>query len=129
MGRKTDYTVELADKICELLAGGLSMRKICAKADMPSRQTVMAWQAENPDFLTKCARAWEMKADHEFDRMDEIEQKVLSGKIKVDAARVVLGSMQWRLERMKPRTYAPVQLEKQIDDREHVVTGGLPADD
>ena len=50
VGRPTTYNQETADKICELIARGMSLRAICASADMPAGGTVHRWLAEHQDF-------------------------------------------------------------------------------
>ena len=99
------YSDELAERICEQLADGQSLRAICAADGMPDRTTVMRWQASNPDFATKCARAREAQADHLFEGMAEIEDGVLSGAVDAQAARVVLSSQQWRASKLRPKVY------------------------
>lgn len=128
MGRKTDYNQALADRIVRLLSG-ISLRAVCRIKGIPSRSTIERWKIEHPEFAAKCLRAWEIKADANFDEMEVIERGVLDGKVKVDAARVVLSSMQWRLSKMRPRVYAVDKAEKELDDRNFTVTGGLPDND
>jgi len=99
------YSDELAERICEQLADGQSLRAICAADGMPDRTTVMRWQASNPEFATKCARAREAQADHLFEGMAEIESGVLSGAVDAQAARVVLSSQQWRASKLRPKVY------------------------
>lgn len=43
MPRGTDYTPELGDLICALIAEGQSLRKICKLDDMPHISTVLLW--------------------------------------------------------------------------------------
>ena len=59
MGRPCDFTPELVDRICDLLVEGLSLRKICKRADMPSVGTVLRWVAEDrgPGFQMQYALA------------------------------------------------------------------------
>lgn len=44
------YTDQLALKICSRLAAGMSLRKVCRAKDTPSRETVLQWVANKPDF-------------------------------------------------------------------------------
>jgi hypothetical protein len=59
MARPTDYTPELGDQICELLADGMSLRAICQADDMPHRATVFRWLARAglEEFRDQYARA------------------------------------------------------------------------
>ena len=84
---------------------------------MPSRETVRLWLLSEPDFLAIHARARELQAEVQAERMEEVEERVLAGEIDPNAARVVLGSMQWRTERMAPKRWG--------NKVEHAVTGEL----
>lgn len=42
-GRPTDYTEEVGNRICELLAQGKSLNSICKASDMPDDSTVYRW--------------------------------------------------------------------------------------
>ncbi len=59
-GRPSIYSNDLADLICERLACGESLRKICDDKNLPDRSTVIRWLARDPDFATKYARAREI---------------------------------------------------------------------
>jgi hypothetical protein len=72
MGRPSDYTPEMADKICELLADGQSLRMICAAEDMPSTAAVCRWLGKHSEFREQYARAREAQADSLFDEILEI---------------------------------------------------------
>ena len=106
MPRNSDYTDELADEICGLLAEGLSLVKICKIEGMPHRATVTRWMGENADFATKCARTREgPQADYVFDDIARIEEDIESGKIDPNAARVLIASKQWRAQKLAPKKY------------------------
>lgn len=40
LGRPTDYTKDMADKICEKIANGRSLRSICAEDGVPPMKTI-----------------------------------------------------------------------------------------
>jgi hypothetical protein len=42
-GRLSDYTPELATKICERIANGESVRSIVKDEDMPASSTIFRW--------------------------------------------------------------------------------------
>jgi transposase len=104
-GRPSLYTQKLAEEICARLADGESLRAICRDDHMPDRSTVLRWEDAHEDFAAKCARARNWQADHEFDRMHEIECGVLDGSIDPQSARVVLSSKQWRASKLAPKKY------------------------
>lgn len=69
MGRPTDFSQELADRLCERLADGESLRSICEEDEMPNKATVFRWLAKFPDFSDQYARARETQADSLFDEI------------------------------------------------------------
>ena len=81
------------------------MRNICRDNDMPGLSTVMEWLAADEDFRSKYARAREDQADAIFEGMSDIEDSVIAGDLRPDAARVVLESRRWRAEKLKPKRY------------------------
>jgi hypothetical protein len=47
---ETRYTEALAQRLCDRLAAGWSLRAACRDAAMPSRHTVAKWAEQRPDF-------------------------------------------------------------------------------
>lgn len=109
MGRPSLYTPEVAALICERLEGGESLRTICSAEDMPDRGTVNRWLSVYDDFATKYARARVFQADLLEEDMADIEDRTLSGELDPAAARVVLGSKQWRAAKLAPKVYGDKQ--------------------
>jgi hypothetical protein len=58
-----NYTPELADRMCELLAEGVSLRTVCKGEGMPSKATVFRWLRVYPEFLENYSRAKQESAD------------------------------------------------------------------
>lgn len=56
-GRPSKYTEKLAQAICERLACGEPLARICRDEDMPSYSTVNKWIVENKAFSERSARA------------------------------------------------------------------------
>jgi hypothetical protein len=63
LGRPSIYSQELADKICEQIVQGYSMRTICKADDMPCVATIFSWFRTNQPFLEQYEKAKEMQAD------------------------------------------------------------------
>lgn len=63
MGRPSDYTQELADRICAQLAEGISLRTVCKQEDMPDKASVFRWLRIHQDFCDQYAKAKEESAD------------------------------------------------------------------
>jgi hypothetical protein len=56
-GRPSKYTPELADEICERIANGEPLAKICRDERMPSVTTVWRWEEADEKFSQRVARA------------------------------------------------------------------------
>lgn len=72
IGRPSKYSDELAEKICEKIANGRSLRSICAEDGMPTTSTVCKWLIENKEFSEQYARAREKQADYFAEEIIEI---------------------------------------------------------
>jgi hypothetical protein len=62
-GRTPGYDVEIAEKNCERLVNGESLRAICADPAMPARATVFRWLASNQEFRRSYAFARQCHAE------------------------------------------------------------------
>ena len=99
-GRPTTYTEEKADKMCELIAEGMSAVQAC-KSQGVALRSFYAWARDNPEFAAQLTRAREDQADTFADQMCEIadgEPDVQRAKLKIDARK-------WIAARMKPKSW------------------------
>lgn len=113
-GRPSDYTQELADKICEELAQGKSMRTVCHSDEMPAMSTVFKWLREKEGFSEQYVRAKEesTEAMNEImldlgDQAIEFAQSVdpkASGAV-VQAVKLKADNLKWVMSKMKPKKY------------------------
>ena len=102
-GRPSLYSEELAATICELLARGEPLAKICRQDDMPTYSTVRKWEAEKPEFSALSARAKQdgthyladdtlMIADEPLpEDIDEAKVEINHRKLKIDTRMRLIG--------------------------------------
>lgn len=107
----------MADVICERIADGRSLRKICLDEDMPATSSVFKWLGLHPSFAEQYARAREAQADTMADEIldisddgrndtymgdDGIERTdtdvIARSKLRVD-------SRKWLASKMAPKKY------------------------
>jgi hypothetical protein len=105
MGRPSIYSEELANAICERIANGESLRKICRDEGMPDRATIYRWMDSVEGFATKCARSRLLQGDHVEDEIADVIDDTRYGRLDPQAARVVLSGMQWRASKLNPKKY------------------------
>jgi len=120
-GRPSDYSAEIADTICDRLAGGESLRAICADAGMPDRATVSRWLARYEEFRDLYGFARECQAECLVDEIlkiardssrDYVEKRLPDGKMvrvvdheNIARARLRINALKWIAARMAPRKY------------------------
>lgn len=129
MGNKkahTQYSVDLAARICERIAAGEPLTKITASHGMPSYSGVCKWLLEHPEFVEMYARAKEDQADYLADDLISIsdEYPVMDDKGKLDSAWVQwqknrIDVRKWTAAKLKPRKYG----DKVVNEHQ----GGDPA--
>ena len=121
-GRPSKYTNKLADKICQMIAQGQSVRSICAKKDMISMQTFFRWLRENNEFREQYARACEersyMHAEEiieiaddatndymeQHDESDELTGYKLNGE-NIQRSRLRIDTRKWLMSKLNPKVY------------------------
>ncbi len=112
-GRPSVYSSELIDVICERIACGESLRKICEDECMPDRSTVIRWLSKDDNFATKYARAREIQAHVWVDDMYETaksqpERNSITGTLdsaSVTHIRNQVATMQWLAAKLNPKKY------------------------
>ncbi len=129
VGRPSDYTPELASRICEKLTEGWSVRKICREEWAPNASSVFLWLFNNKEFSEQYTKAKEAGADAMQEDLAEIADEAVQMAQDVDpkiagpivqAMKLKADNMKWSMARQKPKKYG---------DKLDVTSGGekLPA--
>lgn len=73
-GRPTKYNKKLADRICQRICNGESLKRICEDDKMPSRNQVHLWllQDDKKDFYYNYERSINVRAENMFDELTDI---------------------------------------------------------
>lgn len=130
MGRPEKFTVAIGDEICERMANGESLLKICKDEHMPTRRTVHRWLLADhevtidgvkqtvkkfPNFCHNYDIAVALRADHMFDEIEEIadeaENVVRKGAEKKSGAyantqRLRVDTRKWYLSKIMPKKFS-----------------------
>lgn len=120
MGIKSTYTQEIADEICQRLAGGESLRTICKDAHLPNRATVHRWLIDNlHGFCDQYTRARDIGLDELADEMLEIADTTEQGVRREDSEegykevredmlghrKLRVDARKWYLSKLAPKKY------------------------
>ncbi len=101
MPRPSSYTQETADIICERVAMGVSLHRICADETMPPEQTVYRWLNDFEAFRENYERARDRRADRFADEIIEIvdeEDDPARARGRMDARK-------WAASKLQPKKY------------------------
>lgn len=101
LGRPTDYTDALADEICERVASGSSIRKICAEEGGPTMSAVFRWLNEHSYFQEQYVRAKEEQAELYADEIVQIADETNDPA----KARLQIDARKWTAMKLKPKKY------------------------
>lgn len=120
VGRPTDYTKELADRICQMLAMGKSMRTVAKEEWSPVMSTMFKWLRENEKFSEQYAHAKQESSDamaeEILDIADETSGDTLiarhgdkvvekPNKEYIQRSRLRVDTRKWLMAKMKPKKY------------------------
>ena len=102
MGKPSTYSDETADILCEELAQGAALYRLCAERDdLPAERTVYQWLEKMPEFAQKYARARERQQDRESDHIIEIADT----EPDPNRARVRIDARKWRASKLAPKRF------------------------
>lgn len=114
VGRPSDYTPELSQKICSRLAEGVSLRTVCLEEDMPALATVFRWLSDKPEFREQYAHAKEQSADAQNEMLLDLGDEAIALSQEVDpkssgavvqAVKLKADNLKWVMSKMKPKKY------------------------
>lgn len=117
------YSQERADRICEMLQKGHSLRQ-AAKAEGVDPSTVLRWKEANPDFAQQYARAREIGYEVDFEQLEELaaEPPPQTASGSTDAGwvqwkRLQIDTKKWALSKKAPKKYGDkVETTHQLGD-------------
>lgn len=117
MARPTDFNQSIADVICERIADGTSLRKICLDDDMPCKASVFTWLNKYPEFSDQYARAREEQAESLADEIIDISDESYNdhdiddnGNVRVNneaiqRSKLRVEARKWVASKLKPKRY------------------------
>lgn len=107
------YTPELAEEICDRIAGGESLRSICDEKRMPAVSCVLQWVVKDTGgFALAYARAREAQGHVHAMEIEEINDKIERGDLDPQQGRVIAENKKWLAERTAPKSFSPTQIIK-----------------
>ncbi|MBL8301533.1 MAG: hypothetical protein JNM26_02045 [Ideonella sp.] len=108
-GRPTDYSEEVAERICLELMNGRALCEITQADDMPAQSTVYKWLLRYPEFVEMYNAGRKFQAETMADRATLMALKGSSVIVDPQAAAVQLNAIKWAAGRLDPRKYGDKQ--------------------
>ena len=117
MSRPSEYTRETADRICERIAAGESVRAITADDEMPGERTIYQWLEAHAEFAQQYARARERQADLYAAEIVEIADDGRRDYVKgedglevpdydhIQRSRLRVDARKWAASKLAPKKY------------------------
>ena len=140
VGRPTDYSPELINEICDRIATGEPLVRICREDGMPRVVTVYRWLNKYPEFSNLYAKAKDAAADTLAEEIQDIADQMPmertdgNGNTQFDGAyiqwmKLRVDARKWVAAKLKPKKYGdrtihagdadnPVQTETTIKANE-----------
>jgi hypothetical protein len=120
MAGVTQFTEDIGNRICERIADGESVRKICLDPAMPAKSTLFKWLYEQKAFSDQYTRAREVQmetmAEEIIDIADDTSQDtktIQKGDHEVEVmnaewinrCRLQVDTRKWLMSKMAPKRY------------------------
>ena len=101
--KRMHYSRELADIICERLASGEMISKICKSDGMPNYTTVKKWYRQHEEFQEMYDQAMEDRGDTYFDKVMETVEE--AGQGEIPQAKLKSDAYKWAAQISNPKQY------------------------
>ena len=120
IGRPSDFSQELADRICAELALGKSLRSVCKSDDTPEISTIFRWLREKEEFSKQYAKAKEESADALLEETMDIADDGSNDWMEtndpdnpgyringesIQRSRLRVDTRKWAMSKLKPKKY------------------------
>jgi hypothetical protein len=114
------YTDALAERICDMLAAGMTVEAICAAAGMPTERQLSKWRRTIPEFDTACDQAMAAQADAHIAMAHDALVKLRKGDMPAADARTIVDGALKLAAAVNPRKYGGLRVQADL------TSGGQP---
>ena len=111
------YSPELADRVCELMIEGVSLRAICEMSGMPARRSIFYWLQNNGEFRERYEIARLMQVEYWAHEIIEIADDTSGDFVinergertvdheNINRARLRVDARKWLMSKLHPQRY------------------------
>jgi hypothetical protein len=130
-GRPTNYSLDLAKEICELLAEGETLTKICKRKDMPCFSAVNKWLHEHKKFMELYQEARLLQADYRAQEIYNLPFECEAAGLDAAYTKLKMDGAKWAASKGNPKLYGDSTQIKHADadgEKINVIVNKLPFD-
>lgn len=110
MARLTEYNLDMAKEVCQLVQDGMNVKAALKTNDaFPSFPTWCKWKRENSELLNLYVNAIQDKAEGVDCSIDETIEELRDGKIEPSAANVIIQTYKWKASKYYPKMFGDKQ--------------------
>jgi hypothetical protein len=116
-----EYNPEIAEIICDRIAEGQSLRRICLDPNMPARSTILGWLEEREEFASEYSLARRIQIEDLADEILEIADDTSNDWIEREGpdgkkyrvsnpdglrrSKLQIGAREWLISKLMPKKY------------------------
>jgi hypothetical protein len=106
MGRPSDYNIELAKEICDIVREGKAVKHVLdSNKEYPSFPTWCRWVQTNQELRNLYYEAMRDKADAKEQEIEGFKDDLIAGKLDAHSAKVLLDVTRWQAGVYNSRVY------------------------
>lgn len=113
-GRPSSYQKPVGDEICNRIASGEPLTKICLEDDMPNITTVFRWINSFEAFRAQYVRAREDQADALADQIVQFSDEASLDPNSIAKARLQMEARKWTAGKLRPKKYGDRQITSHV---------------
>jgi hypothetical protein len=98
-----EYTSELGQRVCDLIAEGEAIVDICAKPGFPSARDIARWRVHHDEFAIALAAAKDTRADFRADTIHGYVREMKAGKLDPATGKACIDALRWLAGKDSPR--------------------------
>lgn len=99
------YNDDDREEFLKRVASGRSVNSVAQDDDMPTRDTIMRWRREKPEFAEALALAYEAQQEYHIDKVMDALDSIRDGDIDPKCATAWLNGVKFTTAQMAPRKY------------------------
>jgi len=112
--RPTEFSQEIADRLCDRISSGDTIRDIVQDIDMPNKRTIRKWRAENSEFFSQYIAAFQDHGQLLIDQIKRHMDSLENGEIDPQVAKILIDTKMKLAGRLYPEIYGDKSKEAPI---------------